>query len=63
LLRGPWLLSLLLAACVALGGAVWAWMYERRGSLYGPWIGHFLVDAVIMYIGYDLVDWKAMSAS
>jgi membrane protease YdiL (CAAX protease family) len=60
LLHGPWALSLFLAACVAVGGAVWAWMYDRQRSLYGPWISHFLVDAVIMYIGYDLVDWHAL---
>jgi membrane protease YdiL (CAAX protease family) len=57
LLHAPWALSLFLAGCVALGGAAWAWMYDRQRSLYGPWISHFLVDAVIMYIGYDLVPW------
>ncbi len=61
LLHGPWALSLFLAGCVAAGGAVWAWMYDRQRSLYGPWVGHFLVDAVIMYIGFDLVDWQSLS--
>ncbi len=60
LLHGPWALSFLLALCVAVGGAAWAWMYDRQRSLYGPWVGHFLVDAVIMYIGFDLVDWKSL---
>jgi membrane protease YdiL (CAAX protease family) len=60
LLHGAWELTLFLAACVAVGGAVWAWMFERQRSLYGAWIGHFLVDAVIMYIGYDLVDWDML---
>ena len=41
--------------CVAIGGALWAWMYDRVGSLYGPWLSHLLVDAVLMVIGYDLV--------
>ncbi len=39
---------------VAVGGGVWAWIYHRSGSLYGPWVSHFLVDAAIMMVGYDL---------
>jgi membrane protease YdiL (CAAX protease family) len=39
---------------VAIGGAVWAWIYERTGSLYGPWLSHCLVDATIFILGYDL---------
>ena len=46
-----WLLSI----AVAVGGAVWAWMYHRWGSLYPIWIGHFFVDAGIFWIGSDLV--------
>lgn len=42
------------AACVAAGGAVWAWLYDRTGSVYGPWVSHFLVDASLFVIGYDL---------
>ena len=44
-----------LAVAVAAGGAVWAWMYQRWGSLYPLWFGHLLVDAGIFWIGYDLV--------
>jgi membrane protease YdiL (CAAX protease family) len=40
---------------VAVGGAVWAWLYERSQSLYAPWISHLLIDAGIMVVGYDLV--------
>jgi membrane protease YdiL (CAAX protease family) len=43
------------SACVAIGGAVWAWLYQRSGSLRGPWLSHLLVDAAIFAIGYDLV--------
>ncbi len=39
---------------VAVGGAVWAWLYERSGSLGGPWLSHLLVDAGIFLIGFDL---------
>ncbi len=48
-------LGWLLASAVAVGGAVWAWMYHRWGSLYPIWFGHLLVDAGIFWIGYDLV--------
>jgi membrane protease YdiL (CAAX protease family) len=41
--------------CVAAGGAAWAWLYHRSGSLYAPWLSHFLIDVTIMAIGYDLV--------
>ncbi len=45
----------LFSCCVAIGGAVWAWLYERSQSLVGPWASHCLVDAAIFLIGYDLV--------
>jgi len=45
-----WLFSL----CVAIGGAVWAWLYQRSDSLLGPWLSHLLVDAAIFAIGYDI---------
>ena len=47
-------LTWLLSAAVATGGAFWAWLYNRTGSLMGPWLGHLLVDAAIFLIGYDL---------
>lgn len=40
--------------CIAVGGAVWAWLYQRSGSLLAPWLSHVLVDAAIFTIGYDL---------
>jgi membrane protease YdiL (CAAX protease family) len=45
----------LLSLSVAVGGAAWAWMYERTGSLYGPWLSHLLVDAGIFIVGYEMV--------
>ncbi len=41
--------------CVGVGGAYWAWQYERTGSLLGPWISHLLVDVAILAVGYDLL--------
>lgn len=40
--------------CVAVGGFLWAWLYRRTGSLYGPWASHLVVDAGLMWLGYDL---------
>lgn len=40
--------------CVAVGGAFWAWLYYRSGSLLGPWLSHLLVDAAIFAIGYEI---------
>jgi len=43
------------SAAIAVGGAVWAWMYGRYRSLYPVWLSHALVDAAIFSIGYHLV--------
>jgi uncharacterized protein len=40
---------------VAVGGAVWAWLYHHTGSLAATWVSHVLVDAAIMVVGYDLL--------
>jgi hypothetical protein len=40
---------------VAAGGAVWAWIYHRSGSLYAPWLSHMVIDLGIMVVGYDMV--------
>ena len=47
--------AILFSLAVAVGGAVWAWIYHRSDSLYGPWLSHLLVDAAIFIVGYDLV--------
>jgi uncharacterized protein len=48
-------LTYLLSASVAIGGAFWAWLYHRTGSLLGPWLSHMVIDAAIFAIGYDLI--------
>ena len=45
----------LFSAGVAVGGVVWAIVYQRSKSLLGPWLSHLLVDAAIFAIGYDLL--------
>lgn len=43
-----------MAVGVGVGGAVWAWIYARGGSLLAPWLSHAVVDAAIFWIGFDL---------
>jgi membrane protease YdiL (CAAX protease family) len=40
--------------CVGVGGATWAWLYERNGTVYVPWLSHLVVDSSLFVIGYDL---------
>lgn len=47
--------TLLFSAAVAFGGAFWAWLYDRSGSLVGPWLSHLVVDAGIFFIGFQLM--------
>ena len=49
-----WAMAAPLSVCVAAGGAVWAWLYDRTGSIYAPWLSHLLIDAAIMTVGFDL---------
>jgi membrane protease YdiL (CAAX protease family) len=48
-------LTVLFSLGVAVAGVVWAWIYQRSGSLWGPWLSHLLVDAAIFIVGYDLI--------
>lgn len=40
---------------VAVGGAAWAWLYNRTGSIWPCWLSHLLIDAGIFVIGWDLL--------
>jgi membrane protease YdiL (CAAX protease family) len=48
-----WTAVVPLTACVGVGGAAWAWLYQRTGTLYAPWLSHLLVDAALFVVGYD----------
>ncbi|MFW5871004.1 MAG: CPBP family intramembrane glutamic endopeptidase [Verrucomicrobiota bacterium] len=50
-----WPLGILCGAGIAAGGAVWAWLYHRTGSLLAPWISHAIVDFAVMAIGYRIL--------
>jgi membrane protease YdiL (CAAX protease family) len=50
-----WSMAAPLALGVAGGGAVWAWLYDRTGSIYSPWLSHAIIDAAILGVGYEMV--------
>jgi len=49
-----WRFTAAFALVVTLGGALWAWLYERSGQLYAPWLSHAIVEISLVVIGYDL---------
>jgi len=40
---------------VAVGGAFWAWLYQRSGTLLGPWLSHLLADTGLFVVGWDML--------
>jgi uncharacterized protein len=50
-----WAAALPLSLAIAVGGGVWAWLYQRSGSIWAPWLSHLLIDAGIFVIGWDLL--------
>lgn len=51
-----WIASVPLALTVAVGGFFWAWQYERYRNFYAVWFSHLLVDAVILAVGWDMMN-------
>jgi membrane protease YdiL (CAAX protease family) len=41
--------------CIAVGGAVWAWLYARADSVWSPWLSHALIDGALIVIGWEMV--------
>jgi uncharacterized protein len=50
-----WYVIMLFSVGVATGGAFWAWLFERSGGVLAPWLSHLLIDAALIYIGFDQV--------
>jgi len=50
-----WLGVVPFSLCVAVGGVIWAWLYQRSQSLLPNWLSHGLVDLALMTVGWDLV--------
>lgn len=47
--------ALPLSLGVGVGGVVWAWIYDRYGSLYACWLSHAVIDVALFVVGYDLL--------
>lgn len=41
--------------CIAVGGAFWAWLFQKTHSLYPVWLSHGIVDAGIFLMGFLMV--------
>jgi membrane protease YdiL (CAAX protease family) len=50
-----WVGAVPLSLTIAVGGAVWAWLYERTGAIYAGWLSHGIVDVGLFIVGYDLL--------
>lgn len=50
-----WTAAVPLSLCIAVGGAVWAWLYQRTGTIYSAWVSHMLIDGAIMVVGYRML--------
>jgi len=46
-----WVWITFFSAGVAVGGLVWAYQYEKSGSLVAPWVSHLIVDVALMTVG------------
>lgn len=46
-----WKWILFFSLGVAVGGAVWNFLYARHNSLMAPWISHLLVDVALLIVG------------
>jgi uncharacterized protein len=51
----PFGFAVFLSICVAIGGLLWCWLYQRQGTLAGAWISHLIADAGLMAVGYSLL--------
>lgn len=48
-------LTYLFSVGVAIGGAVWAWLYHHHQRIFAIWVSHMIVDAGIFALGYVIV--------
>ena len=50
-----WPLVLLGSFGVFVGGLLWTWLYERRGSVWPAYVSHILVDVALLGIGWSIL--------
>ena len=51
----PLELSLTFSFAIFLTALIWTAIYFKTKSLYGPWLSHFCADAIVMGIGYIMI--------
>ena len=49
------LFGLLFSFGVLVGGAIWAYFYQKYDSILPSFISHAIVDAALMINGYDIL--------
>lgn len=45
----------LFALGITIGGFYWCWLYQRKDSIWAPWLSHAWVDVAIFIVGHDLI--------
>jgi membrane protease YdiL (CAAX protease family) len=50
-----WPVTLLAAMGIALGGALWSWMFLRYKTIWPGWLSHVLVDITVFGLGHVLI--------
>jgi membrane protease YdiL (CAAX protease family) len=50
-----WLVTLIAAAGIFIGGAIWSWCYIRYRSIWPGYLSHALVDLAVFGVGYHLL--------
>jgi hypothetical protein len=52
----PFYLSFLFSISLFIVALSWTWIYFKTKSLYGPWLSHFFADAVVLTVGYLMLN-------
>ena len=50
-----WPLGILCGAGIAVGGLIWAHLFQRQRTLLAPWLSHVLADFTVMAVGYRIL--------
>lgn len=50
-----WLYGIFFGAFVGIGGCIWVYFYHKYDSIWPCWISHAIIDAALMFIGFDML--------
>ena len=56
-LGDAWTFIAFFSMVVAVSGMVWAWLYQKSGDLYSPWVSHALAEIGLVWIGFEF--WRS----